>query len=140
MWYLPGVERSYIVQRTKQMRTRTRLLTNRKMSEDTYALRREVMTLVYEARKLVSLPRLDIRITENDRSVLAVARLRDNILWVTEKAITDSRFDLRTVVYHEIVHAVTGFGHDDNCPLMKPTHTPLTKEQCQSIFKKYFRA
>jgi len=99
---------------------------NRKMNQDTYKLRREVMSHIYAAKKLcaeinVALPRIDVRITdvkEGCERVLGTARLNDNIVWIP--ASTVARDDLRQVVFHEILHACYGVEHDKHCPLMSP--------------------
>jgi hypothetical protein len=48
---------------------------------------------------------------------------------------------LRNVVFHEIVHAVTGFGHDEKCPLMKSTLDGylLNKKECMMYLKSYIK-
>jgi len=96
-------------------------LNNKKMSNEIYLLRRKVINLIYEAKEVANLPRIDVRVTDTPRnSILGVAGLNDNIIWITEKAISYGEARLRHVVYHEIVHAVTGFRHDSDCPLMAP--------------------
>ena len=47
---------------------------------------------------------------------------------------------LRNVVFHEIVHAVTGFGHDEKCPLMQSKQkTILNKKECMMYLKSYIK-
>ncbi len=48
---------------------------------------------------------------------------------------------LRNIVYHEVVHAVTGFGHDEKCPLMKSTLDGylLNKTECIKYLKGYIK-
>jgi len=117
----------------------TKLLANKTMNSDVYKLRTQVIELIYEIKKIQDLPRIDVRITDDAELTLGVAQLSSNIIWISERAIKDNRFDLRTVVYHEVLHAVYGILHDESCPLMKSKHTPLTKELCQSLFMKYAR-
>ncbi len=48
---------------------------------------------------------------------------------------------LRNIVFHEIVHAVTGFKHDEKCPLMKSTMDGylLNKTECMKYLKAYIK-
>ena len=112
-------------------------LKNKKMDNRVYNLRRQVMKFIYEAKEIVTLPYVDVRSTDDHRSILGQARLNDNIIWITEETITSSKYDLRTIVYHELLHAVYGITHHDNCPLMNPTPQPLSKTECQALFKKW---
>ena len=110
---------------------------NKKMNSEVYKLRRRVMNLIYEANTIVKLPRVTVRIIEDEKKALGYGQLGNNIIWITERAVTASEFDLRTIVFHELIHAVYGIGHDDNCPLMKPIHTPLSKSECHKLFRKW---
>ena len=62
-------------------------------------------------------------------------------IWITKKAIDMSQDALRNVVFHEIVHAVTGFEHDEKCPLMKSTLDGylLNKTECIKYLKGYIK-
>ena len=111
---------------------------NKQMNPNTYKMRRDVMAYIYEAKKLdPSMPRVDVRITEDHREALATARMSDKIIWVSERAVKSGKFDLRTIVFHELLHAVYGVKHDSLCPLMKPIHTPLTRALVHKNFKKH---
>ena len=117
-------------------------LKNLKMDKDVYKLKREVMTFIYEIKSLLSndFPRVTVRVIENGKksdNSLAWARYNENIIWVKPVAINQADYDLRTIVYHEVLHTVFEVKHYKNCPLMKPIHTPLTKEECQRIFMEY---
>lgn len=117
-------------------------LRNKVMDSEVYALRRRVMALIYEIKEMVDIPRVEVRITDDHDSVLGMGSMGPSRggrswIWITERAITASEFDLRSIVYHEVLHAVYGVGHNDSCPLMKPTHTPLSKAQAQKHFMKY---
>ena len=69
-----------------------------------------------------NLPRIDVRIGEpRNHRTLGVAALKDCKIWITKDAIDMGEDSLRNIVFHEIVHAVSGFGHDDKCSLMQPT-------------------
>lgn len=121
---------------------RIKEFTNYKMDNRVYQLRRKVIDMIYEVKnEIKSLPRIDVRIGKHDCSkVLATAALNKNIMWVTEDAIDQGEDRLRNTVYHELVHAVTGFGHDESCPLMesKANHV-LNKQECMQALKKYIK-
>lgn len=113
-------------------------LNKKVMSSEVYQLRKRVMAMIYEAKRLVpSLPRVTVRITDDHASTLAIAVMERDYIEVTERAVTCDDFDLRTIVYHELLHAVYGVEHDDQCPLMRPVHLPLSKEMAQRIFTRY---
>ena len=116
---------------------------NFKMNDEVYKLRRQVINLIYEVKKeFLSFPRIEVRIGEaRNHNVLGVAKLSKNQIWITDRVLNMSEDALRNVVFHEIVHAVTGFGHDDKCPLMKPTLDGylLNKNQCMKYLKKYIK-
>jgi hypothetical protein len=98
------------------------------MNKNTYSLRRKVINLIYEVR--IGEPR--------KKNLLGCAALKDNKIWITDDAINMGEDALRNVVFHEIVHAVTGFGHDENCPLMcSALGTPLNKKDCLDKLKQY---
>ena len=113
------------------------------MNDITYKKRRRVIDLIYEVKKEIKdLPRIEVRIGEaRKKNVLGVAMLKDCKIWITDDAINMGDDALRNVVFHEIVHAVTGFGHDDKCPLMKPNHDGyiLNKNQCMKYLKSYIK-
>ena len=113
---------------------------NHKMNNNTYSLRRKVIDLIYEVKNSgCDLPRIEVRIGEARKStILGVAMLKDCKIWITEEAIDMGADALRNVVYHEIVHAVTGFGHDEKCPLMCATLVEtLNQKDCLRILKQY---
>ena len=110
------------------------------MNKNTYALRRKVINLIYEVKNSgVALPRIEVRIGEaRKKNLLGVAILKDCKIWITDDAINMGDDALRNVVFHEIVHAVTGFGHDEKCPLMMSTLGKiLNQKDCLRILKQY---
>ena len=113
------------------------------MNNETYKLRHKVVTLLYEIKREVeNFPRIEVRIGEaRNHNVLGVAQLKDKKIWITKRAVDMSQDALRNIVFHEIVHAVTGFGHDDKCPLMKPTLDGylLNKTECMKYLKGYIK-
>ena len=122
---------------------KTKQIKNFDMNDNTYKLRRKVINLIYEVKKqFKTLPRIEVRIGEaRNHNVLGVAQLNDKKIWITKRAIDMSQDALRNVVFHEIVHAVTGFGHDEKCPLMKSSLDGylLNKNECMTYLKKYIK-
>ena len=115
---------------------------NFKMNDAVYKLRRQVINLIYEVKKEIKdLPRIDVRIGEaRKKNVLGVAMLKDYKIWITDDAINMGEDVLRNVVFHEIVHAVTGFEHDEKCPLMQSKQkTILNKNDCMKKLKEYIK-
>lgn len=116
---------------------------NLKMNPETYKLRREVIEIIYKLKGLVELPRIEVRINERPKGkdALAIAVLNQSVIYITEAMFGEFRPFLFEVVLHEIVHAVTGFGHDDKCPLMAPRigKQPLSDEDAIRIFLTYFK-
>ena len=110
------------------------------MNKNTYSLRWKVINLIYEVKNSgVSLPRIEVRIGEpRKQNLLGCAALKDNKIWITDDAINMGEDALRNVVFHEIVHAVTGFGHDEKCPLMcSALGKLLNKKDCLNKLKQY---
>jgi hypothetical protein len=122
---------------------KTKQIKNFDMNDNTYKMRRQVINMLYEIKREVkNFPRIEVRIGEaRNHNVLGVAQLKDKKIWITKRAVDMSEDALRNIVYHEVVHAVTGFGHDDLCPLMKPTLDGylLNKNQCMEYLKKYLK-
>lgn len=113
-------------------------LNKKEMSPAVYQLRRKVIDLIYEAKKLVpTLPRIMVRITENHETTLAMATLKRDYIEVSERAVNCGDFDLRTIVFHELIHAVWGVRHNESCPLMRSHHKPLPKEDVHRLFLQY---
>ncbi len=105
---------------------------NLKMNNETYALRRKVISIIYDARKLTNLPRIEVRITEDHKKILGRARMNKNIIWVTKEAIKYKC--LKAIVYHEILHAVFGIEHDDKCLLMGKTISNIDDKKSDELF------
>jgi len=96
-----------------------------KMNDDTYALRRKVMNVIYEIKNNGYLiPRVEVRIvsedTDTQKEVCGYAYLSENVVHIAEKYAKADDNILTHLVLHEVVHAVTGFRHDDKCYLMNP--------------------
>jgi uncharacterized protein YjaZ len=116
-------------------RFQSRILVNKRMNNDVYALRRQVIDLIYEAKRLVggNLPRVDVRVTEDKGRTMGCAAMGQCIIWITESFVAS-----RSTVFHEILHAVKAQPHVVGCPLMASHISPnLEKETCDRLFLAY---
>ena len=108
---------------------KTKKIKNFKMNDAVYKLRRQVIELIYEAKRGgVRLPRIEVRIGEQKakhKNVLGCARMQGNQMWITKDAIDLGTDTLRNVVFHEIAHAVYGTKLDEKCPLMQSALTTI---------------
>ncbi len=111
----------------------------RKMNDETYTLRRKVIDIIYSLKAEVELPRIEVRIvTESECGACGYAYLNNRIVHIVDKWANSKH--LYKIVLHEIVHAVTGFEHDNNCKLMSPyLSKELTDAEALRIFKTYFK-
>ena len=126
-----------------------------KMDQDVYQMRRKVMDVIYEVKKNgYKLPRVEVRIVEEGQeNIMGYAYLNQNIVhikreWINSESTTDFiGFDtgstnedrLTHLVLHEIVHAVTGFHHEEKCYLMNPiVPNNVNVEKSWEAFSKYF--
>jgi len=113
----------------------SRLLQNKAMNDNTYHLRRQVMSFIYEAKKLIDLPRIEVRVTNNHENILGVAYMGKNVIFISERAVLS-----RAVVFHEILHAVFSIDHVNDCPLMGMSidlDNPLNDNECNRLFLMY---
>ena len=120
----------------------TKRFVNFKMDNEVYKNRRKVLDFIYELKNEgFKLPRIDVRIgTSQKCNVLGKARLKDNIIWITQEAINNGSNELRSVVYHELLHAIYGCNHVKGCPIMSATQPDVVanKDKSIEIFKKYY--
>ena len=121
---------------------KTSKIKNFKMNDAVYKLRRQVIELIYEAKRGgVNLPRIAVRIGEQKakhKNVLGIATMNGNQMWITKDAIDLGLDVLRNVVFHEIGHAVFNLEHNNKCPLMQSRqNTVLNKEDCLKHLIKY---
>lgn len=118
-------------------------LNNRQMNDDTYALRRRVMNIIYKCRHIKSdLPFVEVRITDKKGLTLGKATVGDNktphvsIMDYVAKSQDEALFT--HVVLHELCHTYFNAPHNEKCPLMHPVvNKPLTPEKAWEVFKKY---
>ncbi|MCK5016707.1 MAG: hypothetical protein KAS32_06485 [Candidatus Peribacteraceae bacterium] len=117
--------------------------TNRKMSSEVYALRRQVMNCIYDAKRLLNnkMARVEVRITDcKDHQVLGSALMNGCVVWIPAKTIDMPHDKLRQTVFHELLHTLIGQPHVQGCPLMSPVHTSnLTPSQQNKLFLKYMK-
>ena len=121
---------------------KTKKIKNFKMNDEVYKLRRQVIELIYEAKRGgINLPTIAARIGEQKakhKNVLGVATMNGNQMWITKDAIDLGLDVLRNVVFHEIGHAVFNLEHNNKCPLMESKqNTVLNKEDCLKHLIKY---
>ena len=92
----------------------------KKMDDHTYALRRKVMDVLYEAkRRGFNLPRVEVRIVQNAEGVCAYAWIGQNVVHVDEKYTAEKySWFLTRLVLHELGHAVLGLRKIEGCRLM----------------------
>jgi hypothetical protein len=120
----------------------TKDFTNYKMDSDVYKKRRQVINIIYELKNEgLNIPRIDVRIGEDKNcKVLGLGRLKDNIIWITPKAIERGENFLRHTVLHELIHTIYGCEHNRTCHLMnayQPT-VVFNKEKLINLFKRYY--
>ncbi len=118
-------------------KTITNRLLNLKMNDDVYALRRQVIAYIYEAKRIVpTLPRIEVRITEDDSAIAGLASMGKNVIWITKNYVAS-----RGLVFHEILHAVYAQEHVTDCLLMsgKGTSLDLDDDTANKLFLRYAR-
>tara|TARA_Y100001963_G_scaffold4618_1_gene6046 strand:- start:119 stop:550 length:432 start_codon:yes stop_codon:yes gene_type:complete len=104
------------------------------MNEKTYKLRKQVISIIYEAKKLIpELPRVEVRICDMTGAA-GLGYLGQNVIRIGLNAINSK--NLRAVVYHELGHAVLGLEHNKECPLMASGTGlyDLCRNHCEQIF------
>lgn len=108
------------------------------MNDDVYALRKNVMDVIYRAKKMVDIPRIEVRIVDTRPCNMGYAYLGKNIIHIGRKYASQQGNTLDSLVLHEIVHAVKAARHDENCPLMCAVHQNHSDSVIWDAFKKYF--
>jgi hypothetical protein len=119
-----------------------KLQKNLKMNSQTYDLRREIISVIYEAKAIgFDLPRIQVRVSESHDRILGQAIMGRCEIYIPESTVKNDRSYLRQVVLHEILHAVKAVEHVPGCPLMGAVVSEvLTKEKAYELFKKYLTA
>lgn len=119
------------------------ILKNKK--EEYFELRKLVMNFIYEAKSLlkgIETPRVEVKICYKDESksnVIGQGYLNQYKINISEAWLDKSDNDIRTLVYHELVHTWFKYaGHDESCVLMcSIINKGLSKEVVQKTFLKY---
>lgn len=125
----------------KQRRDEIRGLKNLGMNAGVYKVRRNVINLIYELKEIVpNLPRIQVRITEDNHKWNGVATMNGCEIWVPCSSAMRSHEQLRRTVYHEVLHAAYGIEHVEGCKLMGPVWNKITKKEAQDLFKYYATA
>ncbi len=117
---------------------KTKTMKNLKMNDGVYLLRRKVMAIIYEAKKLTDLPRINVRITEDDtesKRVLGRGQIGGSVvLWIPQRAFNLNQNDFKYVVYHEIIHTAFNKGHKEH-GLMRPIiEMGLSSDKIDKLF------
>lgn len=110
-------------------------LKNKEMNQAVYAQRRKVMEIIYELKKYLELPRIEVRITENPQdNVIGMGTMCEAVtIWITERATEFPYESLRHLVAHEIGHAVFKLNHSGKCPLMKQGLSRVSPASLETI-------
>jgi hypothetical protein len=83
-------------------------------SEDYFDKRRQVMNIIYKARRIYrNAPRVEVKIMTKQGGL---GWMNKNIIAIGEDVADNV---LVHVVLHELCHAWFGLEHDEKCPLMK---------------------
>jgi len=108
------------------------------MNDQTYILRRQVIDIIYQVNKLVSLPRIEVRIVSNGlEDLCGYAYMGGNVVHINESHMNKPYF--YQVVLHEILHAVLSTKHDENCDLMSASVRNISDARALEIFLTYFK-
>tara|TARA_R100000234_G_scaffold92164_1_gene60331 strand:- start:1002 stop:1364 length:363 start_codon:yes stop_codon:yes gene_type:complete len=113
---------------------KTKNFKNFKMDNEVYKIRRKVIDIIYQAKKIADLPRIDVRVGDARHNILGIAQMGDCKVWID---VGKSSNNLLQVVLHEICHAVWSIEHDENCPLMCSTAKTISDKKAWDCFRKY---
>lgn len=115
---------------------------NHKMNNDVYKNKQKVLNFIYELKNEgLKLPYVRVKIGDAKKcNVLAKAKMKKCEIWVTQKAIDNGSNELRSVVYHELLHAIYGCEHVKGCLIMDAVQPEVVANKSKSIeiFKKYY--
>jgi predicted SprT family Zn-dependent metalloprotease len=114
------------------------------MNDETFALRRKVMNVLYEIKKRgFNLPRIEVRILDHTEAC-AYAYLGKNICHFNRKYMIPKYESLFVqIVLHEVIHATFGVGEVIGCRLMHCTkfwQNRPTEAEAWELFEKYYKA
>lgn len=114
---------------------------NKEMDNDVYKLRRKVMEVVYDVKKVIpNLPRVTVRIADNPmgdkKDVVGLASTDERVvIWIPEHTFEYDELKFREIVLHELGHAVCKLEHDKSCPIMNTGALGASKEQQDAFIK-----
>ena len=134
--------KEYLTEARRQRHgTDSEYLKNKKMSPEVYKLRRVIIDMIYEFKKIIDLPRITVRVTEDgeaeEKNTMGVGTMDNRVvIWIPEKTLKRSEDTLREVIAHEIGHAVFKLRHD-NSKMMNSTinYPAMTKQEVFDWFK-----
>jgi len=121
------------------------------MNPETYALRRRVIEIIYEAKNLarkelgIDLPRIQARIVDKDpesvlkRNALGTACLGTSEIWIPKDTLDSTYYNLKSIVFHEILHAAYCVPHIKSSPLMSAYYAKMTDEDINKWFIKHVK-
>lgn len=122
-----------------------------RMNDSVYALRRQVIDIIYEANRRLQangcprLPRQEVRIVDGGKkNILGYAWMGCNIVHINRQTCEGRRdtSEHTTLLYttlHELLHSVLSIDHTESCPLMSTYHDySVTDEQAWELFLGYF--
>jgi hypothetical protein len=129
---------------------------NRESNDETHELRRKVMQYIYDAKNLVKKafdydqPRVNMRIVDwsPERVILQNALAcatghGTGVILIPAATISSGKWErhLKSIVYHEILHATYCVEHDESSPLMHPiiTKKPLEGKELDKWFIKHVK-
>lgn len=127
--------------------------TDLKMNPETYALRRKVIDYIYRAKKIYETltgqrnwKRVNVRIVKLSpedvlKGVLGYASLEGFDIRIPATTLKKYKEQvLHEIVFHELLHAMYGIGHDTNNRLMTGIiDSHLTHEQIDKLFSDYVK-
>lgn len=115
------------------------------MSDEVYNLRRQVIDIIYKAHKIdATLPRIRVRVgsaagrSRLDGSVLGLASVNNDTIWIDVKAVNITNSSLEQVVLHEIIHASYGALHvEEKNDIMNPYTSDANSKNVWKDFEKW---
>ncbi len=114
------------------------------MNDNTYALRRKVMTVIYKAKnKGFDLPRVEVRVVKDTKGACAYAYRGKCIVHVDEKYLSP-KYDwmLTRLILHELGHAIFGLSRVIGCRLMDCKmrwDESFEDKEAWELFAKYYK-
>ena len=110
---------------------------NKKMSPEVFKLRRKVIDIIHDAKRLTDLPRVNVRVTEDNKKHLATALTGKDayVIWIPEPTFgkyTDN--DLKFIIFHELLHTIYGIPHKDKGIMQPKMQTGHSSKELDKMF------